>query len=355
MLLNGAQFQALDELLSTQLSLEELEKLVRYKLNTDLENIAGANPTRGHATFRILNYATRHLLIPDLIQGARALNPSIPELSVIFDDGCAGPILAADRMNLERVIRERSQFQDPANFRERLSRVETWVCRIEHAEGGGTGFLVSPNLILTNHHVMEPVFKGAVPPAGVTLRFDDKKAADGTTYVVPTTVKLAQDWRVCDSPPSAADSQPTGGSVNSNELDFSLVRIANDLGALPIDTIGRKRGWLAIGTQPAVAAGDPILIVQYPGDLPLQLALGTVIGYAMNGLRVRHNARTIGGSSGSPCLDANLLPFAIHHAGDPNYDPQHRPQFNQAIPFDKIVTALRSKNVEEFWCKSPPP
>jgi hypothetical protein len=62
--------------------------------------------------------------------------------------------------------------------RMRLRRV---VCRIEYALGEntffGTGFLVGPEWILTNYHVVEPALKGTLSWSAIVVRFDH----DGVT------------------------------------------------------------------------------------------------------------------------------------------------------------------------------
>ena len=75
------------------------------------------------------------------------------------------------------------------------------------------------------------------------------------------------------------------------------------------------------------------------------MAHGVCLGNNGNNTRIRHNANTEGGSSGSPCFTVDLYLFGLHHAGDPNFDPDHKPDYNQAIPISNIVSHLQANNI----------
>ena len=64
-----------------------------------------------------------------------------------------------------------------------------------------------------------------------------------------------------------------------------------------------------------------------------------------NRSRVRYSTNTESGSSGSPCFDQNWNLVALHHGGDPNFDVGHRPEFNEGIPVDAIVTFLNRQGL----------
>ena len=65
-------------------------------------------------------------------------------------------------------------------------------------------------------------------------------------------------------------------------------------------------------------------------------------GLNANETRLRHQVNTKRGSSGSPCLNARLELVALHHAGDPNFDPARRPAWNAAVPIAAIRGYLAS-------------
>jgi V8-like Glu-specific endopeptidase len=74
-------------------------------------------------------------------------------------------------------------------------------------------------------------------------------------------------------------------------------------------------------------------VLGHPDREPMAISMGRVLDHAANGVRLRHDAYTLGGSSGSPVFDANFQLVALHHAGDPAAGPA---QYNQAIPMTLI-------------------
>jgi hypothetical protein len=354
--LDGAQRQRLCEALGVAFSLKELKRMVRFRLSLDLEDVSEAG-TKADVVFELVEYANRRDLVRPLVEGARAENPGNPALAAFLDTLGLDPVPAAAARALERIVNERSTFANAVGFRERLGRIEAWICRAELPGSGGTGVLVAPDLVLTNHHVMAPVIEGTVSPRDVTFRFDFKATPGGATVVSGTPCGLAaRDWQVASSPPSEADARPTGAEPSPDQLDYAVVRLDRKLGESPIggDPAAPPRGWLTLpSAAPAVVAGDPFFVIQHPRGQHLQLALGKVLGFAGDGTRVRHDAPTLPGSSGSPCFDASLALVALHHTGDPDYDPQHRPQYNQAIAIGRIVAQMQTRRVESFWDTAP--
>jgi hypothetical protein len=359
MKLTGDQIKAIVTALSEGFTLAELRRLTTYQLDTEFDDIVPAGATKPDAAFTIATFSVKRNLIPKLLQGARGLNPAMPELLRFYEVANVDVVRTpADRQELQRIVSQRSTFQKPADFRERMAVIETWVCRIEIPGGGGTGLLVHDDLVLTNYHVMEPVFNHKASRDDVVFRFDYRAMSDGTVLLGDTRCALAATWDIDNSPPSLQDEVVDGAEPQPNELDYALVQITPRLGHSPIssnDPQAPNRRWFFLGAPvPAVVANDPLMVLQYPSDLDLQLAFGTVLGHSPHGLRIRHNARTKGGSSGSPCFDANLGLVALHHAGDPDYSPGHQPTYNQAIPIGRIRASMAGRGVRAFWEDNPP-
>ena len=218
----------------------------------------------------------------------------------------------------------------------------------------GTGFLVAPDLCLTNYHVVRPLIDQAADPARARLRFDYKRAADGTVVSEGMLFTLAREWLVAaaGAAPSTACPTPAKQHRRVDELHFALLRIEGRPGE---EAVGRaagladapRRGWIyRVGTG-GFAAGDPLFLLQHPEGEPLKLAFGPSDGPNANGTRLRHQVNTEPGSSGSPCLNARLELVALHHAGDPNFDPAHKPAYNSAIPVAAIRAWLAGGGIEE--------
>jgi hypothetical protein len=252
------------------------------------------------------------------------------------------------------VIRKELRFIDITRWRERLGEIEAQVCRVEVAGGPmlfGTAFLVGPDLVLTNHHVVASVLEGSRSPRDILLRFDYRRASDGVTLNEGTTFQLpSADWLLASGPPSPVDwiVDPGDSVPDTDHLDYALLRLEGAPGREPVNfqqaiRDDPPRGWLMVPTVDVAFEPDtPLFIVQHPSAGPLKLALDTraVVGLNANRTRVRYRTNTEHGSSGSPCFDADWKLVALHHGGDPNFDPLHRPEWNEGIPISAIYRQL---------------
>ena len=67
-------------------------------------------------------------------------------------------------------------------------------------------------------------------------------------------------------------------------------------------------------------------------------------GKSAIGNRLYHNANTLPGSSGSPCLNAKLEIIGLHNAGDALYHGVVGfPNRNQAVPIGTILAWLENR------------
>ena len=179
-------------------------------------------------------------------------------------------------------------------------RVRMWTAGGRPA-GFGTGSLVGPRVLLTNHHVL----RDAAQAAASLVEFNVQDDVDGRPLTPEVFALQPQDW-----------------FVTSSELDFTLVAVApHSLADTPLDRFG---------FTPGCADDDPILveervnIIQHPGGQPKQLALrdNRVIDLLDDFLHYR--ADTEPGSSGSPVFNDQWELVALHHSGVPRRDGQGR-------------------------------
>jgi hypothetical protein len=261
---------------------------------------------------------------------------------------------AAD-VGLEKIVHPYLDMPNFGLWREAMTRVEGQVCRITlNGQAQGTGFLVGPDAVLTNYHVMEPVIRKQVGPAGVECQFDFKLLKDNTAPFTP--VKLADDWLIDHSPYSANEKQGMPDQApppTVDELDYALIRLAVPFGSQPWakspDASGNApaRGWVHVPEQTqAVGEKMAIIIAQHPDGAPMKLALDTdavnkAKGFWLNApqTRLRYATNTEGGSSGSPCFDFNWRLLALHHYGDPKNSASNLRRFgnwNQGVPIGQI-------------------
>lgn len=177
--------------------------------------------------------------------------------------------------------------------------------------GLGTGFLVAPNLVLTNNHVIP----SADHARNTTLRFNYETDVSGQL--------MASTYYACS---------PDICFVTDVDLDFSLVGVQNDP--------GMRFGYVPVRrTTPTV--GGRVNIIQHPGGQPKQIGLvDNEVAYVDDQV-VQYLTDTMPGSSGSPVFDDNWALVALHHSGgwvpEPNDNSTHFR--NEGIAFTAILGA----------------
>ncbi len=324
-------------------------------LDDSLEEYEGANDVLRDIVDKVVAEYVRHgrqnrLLMAVLAE--RPDNPDVVELARSF-----GATSVPKRPALESIIRQSNSMLDMGVWLEKAVKIQQTVCRIEiplQTGGGefGTGFLVGPDLVVTNFHVIEPVVLTEDDPqyAGVraaanqvTCRFDYREMSDGSRSA-GTVYRLAAKWRVLLSPNNRFGQEPT-----VNELDLAVLRLARPAGTLAVgdkpEADGTERGWIKLldaGTPP-LTRDMPLFIVQHPKAEPIKLALESVSILDVDTLRTRvhHRTNTELGSSGSPCFDQNWNLVAVHHSGETRAEPGA----NEGIPIDTIVSHLQNQGV----------
>ncbi|MEU9736911.1 serine protease [Streptomyces sp. NPDC048002] len=206
----------------------------------------------------------------------------------------------------ERIIGLSNDLQ-AANFLPRGARAARTVARIGVRDGGrelplGTGFLVSPHLLMTNHHVL--------PTAGFAascfVEFDAQVGVDNAPDDV-VRVELA----------------PGQLFLAHEPLDYALVALAPvDGGAGPGETFGWNR--LSARTGKLVV-GESVNVVGHPSGRLKEIALRD------NELMTRlddflhYRTDTEPGNSGSPVFNDQWEVVALHHSGVPETDSAGRP------------------------------
>ncbi len=238
-------------------------------------------------------------------------------------------------LDLERRVRN-SGFADLNLWAGQLLAAGRRVCRISYPVSGGsvqgTGFLVGPDRVLTNYHVVEPLLQGKAQPASVRLGFGFAETPSGPLQ--GDAYSLATEWIEAQSPYSAADLSLANGSPAPTELDFALLRLDRAAGEARVPD--GKRGWFDLNQAVDPPSGDAIVFVlQHPEGRPLKQSIG-VVKPSPSAVRFRYDADTEPGSSGGLVLDEHLQPVALHHAGDPG--SKVKAEFNQGIP----LTAIRA-------------
>jgi hypothetical protein len=224
------------------------------------------------------------------------------------------------------------------------------VCKINNGDGDGigTGFLVGPDVILTNHHVVE-----GLDPSRMVVQFDHKKIVDTQGR---TTRQEGRFVNVKDllafSEKSDRDGFPDRGDPDETTLDYALLELAEPVGSQPhnLEAVSRdpkfaptERGWIQMpGESVLYDPGKPVSIVQHPSGDVLKLAFEPqgMLGLNGNKTRVRYKVNTKHGSSGSPVFNHKWELIGLHHYGGSEGE-----DFNQGIPIGLIRDSLEAVGV----------
>lgn len=265
--------------------------------------------------------------------------PASPEFTPQISDADA----------LERVINSEDNFLDIHVLQGAVYAAQA-VARVEigkdHAKG--TGFLIGPDLFLTCKHVItqESLVKEAV------LRFDYVADPLGSTtagklYKLQPGFYYSSPKEKLDYALVRVDGEPLAGlKPDSNVEDVSVANLIR---------LGKHRGYLVLFDE-FIGEGQRVNIIQHPDGRPLKVVLTQNRVVAdMTETRVQYTADTMGGSSGSPVLNARWEVIALHHSGKP-YPPgkegakgqEWRGQFvaNEGVPMRAILADLKAQGLE---------
>jgi hypothetical protein len=356
--MTGAQMKVARDALCNAFDYDSLSQLVLFRMDIRLRDIVAFGRMETVA-FHLLESMEQEGRSYELMEAAYRERPQNTSLRAAYEAvGLAPQGFPADKGALERVIFQSKSMLNMAEWCAHAARVQEQVCRVEiEGNPAGTGFLVGPDTLLTNYHVLERVIKKTVPLDAVRFRFGFKPVKDA---ILSGFVYQPQADRVLDHSPYSQkdlDGRPLDDPRSENELDYALVRLAGEPGRQKVDPKGGdaapERGYITVPRDPhAFGAKAPLHIVQHPKGTPLKLALDTeaIVGVSGNRTRVRYTTNTDSGSSGSPCFDAQWQLAALHHYGDPDWAT---PQFNQGIPVDAIRALLSQRGKGTYLAPEP--
>ncbi|HQF17757.1 MAG TPA: trypsin-like peptidase domain-containing protein [Methanotrichaceae archaeon] len=190
-------------------------------------------------------------------------------------------------IHLERMMERRNRLIDIC-IASQVAHVARSVAYLELNFAGqrafGTGFLIQPDLILTNHHNV--VHKEYGDVQAITANFDHEERFVGEPLVL---------------------KGKTHGIIKDAVHDWAVVRLESAVNRPP----------LALGTPWAISRDDTIIIIQHPGGGFKKFALDTLSIQFINDDVVQYLADTQDGSSGSPVFNIRMQPIALHHAEVP--------------------------------------
>jgi endonuclease G len=170
--------------------------------------------------------------------------------------------------------------------------------------GAATGFLVGPNLLMTNHHV----FKAPDIARRARVQFSYEVDAQGNERVT-TWFNFAPDRFF----------------VANKTLDYCIVSVDPGMQQGP-DTL-ESFGWLRLNPRLGKTDyGQYLSIIEHPGGQTKQIAIreNRLLPFTDAEDFLSYQSDTFRGSSGSPVLNDFWDTVALHHSGKPLKDKQGR-------------------------------
>lgn len=211
-----------------------------------------------------------------------------------------------DYFALERVLGESDLL--PINYLSRGLEASRSVCRINIRtqrgipEGYGTGFLISPSLLLTNNHVLP------------SREYAQKSQAE-------FNFEMDEVYQLRESHFFRLDSDKF--FYSSEELDFTLVAVN------PLSISGSSLsefGYLQlIEASGKSLVTESISIIQHPegSDKHISIRNNKILGRFKT--YIHYEADTMPGSSGSPVFNDQWDVVALHHSGIPKKNSTGKP------------------------------
>lgn len=237
------------------------------------------------------------------------------------NDPTRGVITSDEQATLEGMVAGNDLM--PVNYLSRGQNIAKSVCRIEvkNEQGTtlewGTGFMVSPILLVTNQHVLK--FKENCRKTLIQFNYEDDD-----NFLPKKDVTFLLD--------------PDLFFHNNESLDFALVAVKpKDIhDEIPISDFGHIP---LIATPGKALIGEYATLIHHPNRDKKTISirenrLVDTFADDPNAKVYHYETDSLGGSSGSPVFNDQWQVFALHHAGIPKKDAQGRDLALGNIPWD---------------------
>jgi endonuclease G len=203
---------------------------------------------------------------------------------------------------------------------QRAIDVSQSLCRLLTPKGLGTGFLIAPNLLMTNHHV--------IADADVA-----KKSQAEFNYQQDVAGNYLPTYRYSLNP-AVLHTSPLG------ELDYTIVGIEPAAGLPPLES------WGHVDLNPFAdpIPSEHVVIIQHPNGGLKQIALTANQVVEVNKPYLLYTTDTMPGSSGAPVFNDLWQVIAIHHAGSDPKGKGIRRYSNEGI----LMSAIKA-DAGSYW------
>ena len=181
------------------------------------------------------------------------------------------------------------------------------------AAGYGTGFLIAPDLLMTNHHVLQTA-----------------EAAQHSTYTLHYELALDDTLQA-----TLVIAAKNGGLFYTNPmLDYTVVQLEQAIANLQ-----------PLRLQPQqVRVDERVTIIQHPGGHLKKISMqNNFVVYADSEV-VQYTTSTLPGSSGAPVFNDEFQVVAIHRAGGMLSTPHSEQRYlrNEGTSMIAVLKDLRS-------------
>jgi V8-like Glu-specific endopeptidase len=165
--------------------------------------------------------------------------------------------------------------------------------------GLGTGWLIAPGLLLTNHHVIEARELNEPSASDIDFKRQGEKTLLWFDYHREGQIE-AQDLTKVSVEEVVASNRA---------LDYALLRLPDNA------SLADRQQVAVVRERPELPRGTRLNIVQCPGGGPLKYAIRNnfFVGLGQHPYQMRYLTDTLRGSSGAPVLDDSWQVVAMHH------------------------------------------
>ena len=281
-------------------------------------------------------------------------------------------ILAGRRFDpgqLQALVNTVEPFFNSEEFQRMYPRITCTVCAVAvQNEIRGSGFLIGPDLVLTNFHVVPGYLKASTADSNVfeqigngkDLKFvfdyrceppPDLAGAQPARTGSAVVVQAAENWLVHARRLRAGDGTAAAAMPVDKELDYVVIRLTSAVGNKPSRVSGgAMRGWLPLPAEACdYVQSSRVLVFQHPEGTSQKWDVGEFVRLDKSSTRAWYSVSTAHGSSGGAALSANGALFALHNAEV--QEPGLRGRVNQGVRIDTIAKDLLDHAPD--W--APPP
>ena len=302
-----------------------LEIFVSDRLDLRLNQIVDSKALQS-AAFTLIDYVESEGRVLELIVALHTEKPRNPEVKKLMGRvaGLLQPRLTLDPFQIGQndwdlplelpgtygdeqlesfLPRSLSYEADVGKLRRGLQLSDS-VCKISFVDRAtlATGFLVGPDLVLTNYHVLDR--QGTLDHEGLVAQARSLRCQFGFVSEERETPVEPDGFAPVVGDPVLAWSPV-------DKLDYVLLRMEPAIAEVDyLKPIALSSSGASVKPQ------DSLMVLQHPQGVEMQVSLSAtgVVQVDQQRGRMLYVNRTQGGSSGSPCFNGDWHPVALHHA-----------------------------------------